>query len=217
MSDAMLRTGAIDAVAIDSLAMLVPSEEIEKSTVDWQQGLQARLINKAIRKWNGALNFCGKKFGRRPTLILINQLRMKIGIHFGNPEVKPGGRGQDYVTSVDIKLWNGKTEVDDKSNRPLLATKKFKVDKNKVYKSHMSGEFTLVLDNIENKKLGDLMEEEFVYNEMDNLGLLQHEKKGGRIVLIDKQRLNGKGQVLKYWIENPKSFDKAKKLLMEAF
>jgi len=61
------------------------------------------------------------------------------------------------------------------------------------------------------------MEEEFVYNEMDNLGLLQHEKKGGRIVLIDKQRLNGKGQVLKYWIENPKSFDKAKKLLMEAF
>lgn len=215
ITDAWLRSGDIDAVCIDSLAMLVPATEIEESTEKWQQGLQARLLNKATRKWNGALNFSGKKFGRRPTLVMINQLRMKIGIMFGNPETLPGGMGQGFVTSIEVKFWSGPVELEENTKKPLWTTKRFKVEKNKVSPAYQSGEFIIVIAPTEWKKVGDFMDEEYVYVEMERHGLLKFEKEGGNIVLIGENRLNGKGKVVQHWMQNVPDFEEAKRILLE--
>lgn len=99
----LLRTHEADVMVVDSIADLVPSGEIEASTEEWQRGLQARLINKACRKWRAALNSMGADNPMRPVILLINQLRAGMGKH-GSFEVIPGGKQQVYTSSIIIRL-----------------------------------------------------------------------------------------------------------------
>ena len=96
--EALIRSNALDAVVIDSVAALVPRAEIEGDMGDSLPGLQARLMSQALRKLTGAV-------ARSNTaLIFINQLREKIGVVFGNPEVTPGGRALKFYSSVRIDI-----------------------------------------------------------------------------------------------------------------
>jgi recombination protein RecA len=96
--DALVRSNAVDVIVIDSVAALVPKAEIEGEMGDSLPGLQARLMSQAMRKLTGVIH------RSRTAVIFINQLREKIGIIFGNPEVTPGGRALKFYSSVRIDL-----------------------------------------------------------------------------------------------------------------
>jgi protein RecA len=152
--DSLLRTGAVDLMILDSLAAMTPSKEVEESTEKWQQGLQARLLNKFCRKTQSSINAVSREYGRTPTQIWINQIRMKIGVVFGNPETVPGGLGQGFVTSCEVKLWTSSYDVQDIESVPgkekdLKIAKSvmvnFAVEKNKTAPPKGRGSYTMML------------------------------------------------------------------------
>jgi recombination protein RecA len=98
IADTLVRSGAIDVVAIDSVAALVPRAEIEGEMGDSHVGLQARLMSQALRKLSGSLSRSGT------TAVFINQLREKIGVMFGSPETTPGGRALKFYSSVRLDI-----------------------------------------------------------------------------------------------------------------
>src|SRR5574344_205752 len=98
ITEELVRSGAVDIVVVDSVAALVPKAEIEGSMEDQQMGLQARLMSKALRKLTGII---GKT---NTTVIFINQLRMKIGVMYGNPETTTGGNALKYYSSVRMEI-----------------------------------------------------------------------------------------------------------------
>src|SRR3989344_1404787 len=96
--ETLVRSGAVDVVVIDSVAALVPRAEIEGEMGDSVMGMQARLMSQALRKLTGAIN------KTRTTVIFTNQLRLKIGIMFGNPETTPGGLALKFYASIRIDI-----------------------------------------------------------------------------------------------------------------
>ena len=104
VADMAIRSGECDLLVVDSVAALTPSVEIEESAEKWQVGVHARLMNKAMRKWVSAQNSVGMTRAVPPTIILINQIRMKVGVVYGNPETSPGGKGIEFASSVICKV-----------------------------------------------------------------------------------------------------------------
>ncbi|MDP2728494.1 MAG: recombinase RecA [Dehalococcoidia bacterium] len=98
ITEALVRSGAIDVVVIDSVAALVPRAELEGEMGDTHVGLQARLMSQALRKLTAAIS------KSRTAVVFINQLREKVGVIFGNPEVTPGGRALKFYSSVRLDL-----------------------------------------------------------------------------------------------------------------
>lgn len=96
--DVLVRSGAVDLIVVDSVAALVPQQELDGEMSDAQVGLQARMMSKAMRKLAGAMNRSDC------TAIFINQLREKVGISYGNPETTPGGRALKFYSSVRIDI-----------------------------------------------------------------------------------------------------------------
>ena len=98
IAEALVRSGAIDIIVIDSVAALVPKAEIDGEMGDTHVGLQARLMSQALRKLSGAIN-------KSNTIsIFINQVREKVGVMFGNPEVTPGGRALKFYSTVRLEV-----------------------------------------------------------------------------------------------------------------
>jgi len=124
IAEALVRSGAIDIIVIDSVAALVPKAEIEGEMGDSHVGLQARLMSQALRKLSGAIN-------KSKTLaIFINQIREKVGVMFGNPETTPGGRALKFYSSVRLEVRRAETL---KQGNYMVGNKtKIKVVKNKV-------------------------------------------------------------------------------------
>ncbi|HHX06909.1 MAG TPA: recombinase RecA [Erysipelothrix sp.] len=98
ITEVLIRSGAIDLIVIDSVAALVPQQELDGEMSDQQVGLQARMMSKAMRKLSGVMN------RSECTVIFINQLREKVGIMFGNPEVTPGGRALKFYSSIRLDV-----------------------------------------------------------------------------------------------------------------
>lgn len=98
VAEALIQTGEFDLIVLDSVAAIVPKAELEGDMSTQQMGLQARLIGKGIRKIVGRMHKTNTAF------ILINQLRMKIGVVFGNPETRPGGKSLDYAASMMLEI-----------------------------------------------------------------------------------------------------------------
>ncbi len=95
--ETLVKSGAVDVVVVDSVAALTPRAELEGALEDQQMGLQARLMSKALRRLTGAIAQSGT------TVIFTNQIRMKIGIMFGNPETTPGGKALKFYSSVRMR------------------------------------------------------------------------------------------------------------------
>ncbi|UTI40625.1 recombinase RecA [Niallia sp. RD1] len=124
IAEALVRSGAVDILVIDSVAALVPKAEIEGEMGDSHVGLQARLMSQALRKLSGAIN------KSKTIAIFINQIREKVGVMFGNPETTPGGRALKFYSSVRLEVRRAETL---KQGTDMVGNKtKIKVVKNKV-------------------------------------------------------------------------------------
>ena len=124
IAEALIRSGAIDVIVVDSVAALVPKAEIDGEMGDSHVGLQARLMSQALRKLAGAIS------KSNCVAIFINQLREKVGVVYGNPEVTPGGRALKYYSSVRSEVRKGETI---KNGSEILGSKtRAKVVKNKI-------------------------------------------------------------------------------------
>lgn len=124
IADALVSSGAIDIIVVDSVAALVPRAEIEGEMGDSHVGLQARLMSQALRKLSGSIN------KTKTVAIFINQIREKVGVMFGNPETTPGGRALKFYATIRLEVRRGeqlKNGADVIGNRA-----KIKVVKNKV-------------------------------------------------------------------------------------
>lgn len=158
IADALVRSGKIDLIVLDSIAFLAPMGEIEGSVEDNQVGLQARIVNKAMRKFVSGLNSMYLEHGKKPTLVFTNQIRQKVGVIYGSPEVIPGGLGQGFAVSVEIRTGGGKIIVDD-DGVPLKTELKYKVAKNKTSSMKNEGEYAVMAADTDLKRKGEIYEE----------------------------------------------------------
>jgi recombination protein RecA len=197
--EALVRSNAIDVIVVDSVAALVPRAEIEGEMGDALPGLQARLMSQALRKLTAATS------RSRTALIFINQLREKIGIVFGNPEVTPGGRALKFYSSVRIDLRRVETL---KAAGTIVGSRvRAKVVKNKLAAPFRSAEFDIIFHG---PRLGISREGDILDLAADS-GIV---RKQGAFFSFEEQRLGqGREQAKAYLRENPQLLQQIENLI----
>jgi recombination protein RecA len=186
IAEALIRSGAIDIIVVDSVAALVPRAEIEGDMGDSHVGLQARLMSQALRKLTGSI----KK--SNCVAIFINQLREKVGIMFGNPETTTGGRALKFYSSVRLDV--RKIDTIKQGDKVMGSRTRVKVVKNKVAPPFKQCEFDIMYgEGI--SKVGDLLD---IAADVDII------KKSGAWYSYNDMKLGqGRENVKKFLMDNP--------------
>ena len=186
IAEALVRSGALDIIVVDSVAALVPKAEIDGDMGDSHIGLQARLMSQALRKLAGAIN------KSKSVIVFINQLREKVGVMFGNPETTPGGRALKFYSSVRLDI--RKIEQIKQDGEVVGNRAKVKIVKNKVAPPFREAEFDIVYGKGISKE-GNILD----------LGVnLDIVEKSGSWFSYNGQRIaQGRENVKKYLEENP--------------
>ena len=198
ITEELVRSGAVDIVVVDSVAALVPKAEIEGSMEDQQMGLQARLMSKALRKLTGII---GKT---NTTVIFINQLRMKIGVMYGNPETTTGGNALKYYSSVRMEI--RRVEGLKGENGEIGNHVRVKVLKNKVAPPFRTAEFDIIFGK-GICKVGNILDVAV------NLDIVK--KSGAWFSYNDEKLGQGRDKAKEYLTENPDVLAEVEKLVRE--
>ena len=198
ITEELVRSGAVDIVVVDSVAALVPKAEIEGSMEDQQMGLQARLMSKALRKLTGII---GKT---NTTVIFINQLRMKIGVMYGNPETTTGGNALKYYASVRMEI--RRTEGLKGDDGDIGNHVRVRVLKNKVAPPFRTAEFDIVFGK-GISKIGNILDVAV------NLDIV---KKAGAWFSYKEEKLGqGREKAKEYLEQNPEILAEVETLVRE--
>ena len=188
--DALIRSGAVDIVVLDSVAALVPKAEIEGDMGDSHMGLQARLMSQCLRKIGGSLsksNSCA---------LFINQIREKIGVMFGNPETTPGGRALKFWSSVRLDV--RRIETLKVSGEAIGTRVKVKVAKNKVAPPFREAEFDIMFGKGISRSGG-------ILDLATDLGIVG--KSGTWFTYADQRIGQGRENAKRYLEDNPSLMD----------
>ncbi|MCA9397211.1 recombinase RecA [candidate division WWE3 bacterium] len=196
ITETLVRSGAVDVVVVDSVAALVPRAEIEGEMGDSHIGLQARLMSQALRKLTGVIN------RSHTTAIFLNQLRMKIGVMFGNPETTPGGMALKFYSSVRMDI-RRKASLKD-GDEQVGNRHRVKVVKNKVAPPFREAEFDIMYGEGISKE-GNIID---VGVDMDIL-----EKSGSWYAYEGENFAQGRLSAMDYLKENPKITEKVEKAI----
>lgn len=189
--ETLVRSGAIDIIVVDSVAALTPRAEIEGEMGDSHMGLQARLMSQALRKLTSTIS------KTKTTVIFINQIRMKIGVMFGNPETTTGGNALKFYASVRMDIRRSdKIEEGTGDNKEIKGNKvKVKIVKNKVFPPFKTAEFDLMY-NKGIEYYADLLDAGIKYNVL---------KKSGNTVQMGEKKLGvGRDQAREAIEKDPK-------------
>ena len=200
ITEALVRSGALDVVVVDSVAALVPKAEIDGEMGDSHMGLQARLMSQALRKLAGAIN------KSKTVLIFINQLREKIGVMFGNPETTTGGRALKFYASVRMDI--RKTEMMKQDGQVIGNRVRVKVIKNKVAPPFREAEFD-VLYGKGISKVGNILDMAV------NLDIV--EKSGAWFSYNGPRISQGRENAKRYLEEHPDIMDEIEKKVRDNF
>ncbi|MDP2892038.1 MAG: recombinase RecA [Bacillota bacterium] len=200
IAEALVRSGAIDVIVIDSVAALVPKAEIDGEMGDMHVGLQARLMSQALRKLSGAIS------KSNTIVVFINQLREKVGVIFGNPEITPGGRALKFYATIRLDI--RKIESLKLGSNVIGSRTRVKVVKNKVAPPFRSAEFDIIFGEGISKE-GSILDLA-VTNNLVN-------KTGAWYTLNDERIGQGRESARQYLKNNPKVSESLEKKLREDF
>ncbi len=196
IAEALIRSGAVDVIVVDSVAALAPKAEIEGDMGEPHVGLQARLMSQALRKLAAAVGRSGT------AMIFLNQLREKVGIVYGNPEVTPGGRALKFYSSIRIDLRRAENIKHD--TEVVGSHVKAKVVKNKVAPPFRTAEFDIMFDHGISKE-GNLIDLGL------ELGLIT--KSGAFLSYADTRLGQGRENARQYLVQNPELAQKIEELI----
>ncbi|WEG73429.1 recombinase RecA [Vagococcus intermedius] len=200
IADALVSSGAIDIVVVDSVAALVPRAEIDGEMGDSHVGLQARLMSQALRKLSGSIN------KTKTIALFINQIREKVGVMFGNPEITPGGRALKFYATVRLEVRRAeqlKNGTDIIGNRT-----KIKVVKNKVAPPFRIAEVDLMYgEGI--SKAGELLD---MASEQDIV-----DKSGSWYSYKEERIGQGRENAKKYMLDHPEMYEEIEKRVRQAY
>lgn len=190
IAEALVRSGAIDVIVVDSVAALVPSAEIEGEMGDSHVGLQARLMSQALRKLSGAIN------KSKTIAIFINQIREKVGVMFGNPETTPGGRALKFYSTIRLEVRRAETL---KQGTEMVGNRtRIKVVKNKVAPPFKQAEVDIMYGEGISKE-GEILD---IASEIDII------EKSGAWYSYNGERLGqGRENAKQFLVEHPEIFD----------
>lgn len=197
--EALIRSGAVDLVVVDSVAALVPEAEIAGDMGDSHVGLQARLMSQAMRKLSGIISKTNS------VVIFINQIREKVGIIFGNPEVTPGGRALKFYSSVRLEIRRGETI---KLGADIVGNKtKVKVVKNKVAPPFKQVEIDLIFGE-------GLSQSGEIIDLASDLDIIK--KSGAWYAYNDEKIGQGRENAKAYIINNPDVYNEIKDKILKS-
>lgn len=200
---ALIRTGEVDLLVIDDIASMAPSDETEDSMEKQHMGLAARGNNKGLRKITAEFNRLVQTHEHAPAVLMINQMREKLGVLFGNPETSPGGRGREFFASLRIKLWPealGKSIKDD-DDEIVGRVSTYRIEKNKVNGTYGQGQFTIYLHDFGPFRRGMLDDSANLLESAVRFGLV--EQKGAFYAFAGEQRVQGKAKAVAFILEHP--------------
>lgn len=198
VTELLVRSNAVDVIVIDSVAALVPKAELEGDMGDTHVGLQARLMSQALRKLSGAIS------KSKTCVIFINQVREKIGVVYGNPEVTPGGRALKFYASVRIEI---RRVGSIKSGEAIIGNRvRAKVVKNKVAPPFKSAEFDIMF-GLGVSREGDLID--------CGLTMGMVEKSGAWLSAGELRLGQGRENAKQFLIDHPDVADELEKSILE--
>ena len=220
--DALTKSGLYDVLVLDSLAAMTPVAEIEGAAGDHHVGLAARKNNMMFRKLQSGINKIAKEEKKiPPTILIVNQVRQKIGVKFGDNKIKPGGNGQDFYSSVEVFFWASKLDYWDADSKkvPKTITFNFKIEKNKVAAPRVHGSYQQALSDHPHDqwKLGNVIEISEVMDFAGKMGIYREavDEKGKKTWVMYEDIFTRKKDVMEKYCLDKNNFTLLKQDLMK--